>query len=136
FRGVLPIGLAVHPRTGWLLAAEAGINAVAVIDPAAGRVLGHARVRRWAPPAALAEGRQRDAEPPRPRAPVRAQRQFLRRCRCQCRWPPLAGWIAAERLDGKHADGIVRRSEEGLPFGLRSGAPALRRLQFLGSPGG
>jgi YVTN family beta-propeller protein len=40
-RGVLPIGLAIHPRTGWLLAAEAGINAVAVIDPDRGRVLGH-----------------------------------------------------------------------------------------------
>jgi DNA-binding beta-propeller fold protein YncE len=41
FRGVLPIGLAFHARTGWLLAAEAGINAVAVIDPDHGRVLGH-----------------------------------------------------------------------------------------------
>jgi YVTN family beta-propeller protein len=40
-RGILPIGLAFHPRTGWLLAAEAGINAVAVIDPGRGRVLGH-----------------------------------------------------------------------------------------------
>jgi YVTN family beta-propeller protein len=40
-RGVLPIGLAIHPRTGWLLAAEAGINAVAVIDVEGGHVLGH-----------------------------------------------------------------------------------------------
>jgi YVTN family beta-propeller protein len=40
-RGVLPFGLAIHPRTGWLLAAETGINAVAVIDPDRGRVLGH-----------------------------------------------------------------------------------------------
>ncbi len=32
FRGVLPIGLAWHERSGWLLVAEAGINAVAVID--------------------------------------------------------------------------------------------------------
>ena len=41
YRGVLPIGLAFHEATGWLLAAEAGINAVAVIDPAKRRVLGH-----------------------------------------------------------------------------------------------
>jgi YVTN family beta-propeller protein len=41
FRGVLPIGLALHQPTGWLLAAEAGINAIAVIDPKIGRVLGH-----------------------------------------------------------------------------------------------
>ena len=40
-RGVLPIGLAFHPQTGWLLAAEAGLNAVAVIDPRRGQVLGH-----------------------------------------------------------------------------------------------
>ena len=41
FRGILPVGLAVHPRTGWLLAAEAGINAIAVIDTKQGSVLGH-----------------------------------------------------------------------------------------------
>ena len=41
YRGLLPIGLAIHPRTGWLLAAEAGINAIAVIDPEQRKVLGH-----------------------------------------------------------------------------------------------
>ncbi|HZT29030.1 MAG TPA: hypothetical protein VFA33_04055 [Bryobacteraceae bacterium] len=40
-RGVLPIGLALDPQSGWLLVAEAGINAVGVIDPQQGRVLGH-----------------------------------------------------------------------------------------------
>ncbi|MBS1858744.1 MAG: hypothetical protein JST11_25460, partial [Acidobacteria bacterium] len=40
-RGILPIGLAWHERNGWLLAAEAGINAVAVIDPRRRTVLGH-----------------------------------------------------------------------------------------------
>ena len=40
-RGVLPIGMAYHQKTGWLLVAEAGINALAVIDPRQGRVLGH-----------------------------------------------------------------------------------------------
>ncbi|MEZ5355868.1 MAG: bifunctional YncE family protein/alkaline phosphatase family protein [Bryobacteraceae bacterium] len=32
YRGVLPIGSAVDPHTGWLLVAAAGINAVVVID--------------------------------------------------------------------------------------------------------
>jgi YVTN family beta-propeller protein len=32
YRGVLPIGLAYDGKTGWLLVAEAGINAVGVID--------------------------------------------------------------------------------------------------------
>jgi YVTN family beta-propeller protein len=47
-RGILPIGLAYHEKTGWLLAAEAGINAVAVIDPLQRRVLGHLPVA-WFP---------------------------------------------------------------------------------------
>lgn len=40
-RGVLPIGLAFHEKTGWLLVAEAGINAVGVIDTREKRLLGH-----------------------------------------------------------------------------------------------
>lgn len=40
-RGVLPLGMAYHEATGWLLVAEAGINAVGVIDVDARRVLGH-----------------------------------------------------------------------------------------------
>jgi YVTN family beta-propeller protein len=40
-RGVLPVGLAYDERNGWLLAAEAGINAVGIVDTRAGRVLGH-----------------------------------------------------------------------------------------------
>ena len=47
-RGVLPIGMAYHERTGWLLVAEAGINAVAVIDPHRKAVLGHLPVA-WFP---------------------------------------------------------------------------------------
>lgn len=47
-RGVLPIGMAYHEKTGWLLVAEAGINAVAVIDPREKRVLGHLPVG-WFP---------------------------------------------------------------------------------------
>jgi YVTN family beta-propeller protein len=40
-RGLLPSGMAFHEATGWLLVAEAGINAVGVIDTRTGRVLGH-----------------------------------------------------------------------------------------------
>jgi YVTN family beta-propeller protein len=40
-RGVLPIGMAFDEATGWLLVAEAGINAVGVVDSRQGKVLGH-----------------------------------------------------------------------------------------------
>ncbi|HTT64631.1 MAG TPA: bifunctional YncE family protein/alkaline phosphatase family protein [Bryobacteraceae bacterium] len=43
-RGVLPVGMAYDDATGWLLVAEAGINAIGVIDtrgPQPGKVLGH-----------------------------------------------------------------------------------------------
>lgn len=47
-RGVLPIGMAYHEKSGWLLVAEAGINAVAVIDVHEKKVLGHLPVA-WFP---------------------------------------------------------------------------------------
>jgi YVTN family beta-propeller protein len=40
-RGVLPIGMAFHEASGWLLVAEAGINAVGIIDTRQARVIGH-----------------------------------------------------------------------------------------------
>jgi DNA-binding beta-propeller fold protein YncE len=40
-RGVLPVGMAYHEASGWLLVAEAGINAVGVIDTRAMQVIGH-----------------------------------------------------------------------------------------------
>ncbi len=40
-RGVLPIGLAWHEGSRRLLVAEAGINAIGVVDPQAHRVVGH-----------------------------------------------------------------------------------------------
>ena len=40
-RGVLPVGLACHQESGWLLVAEAGINAVGVIDTNKLAVIGH-----------------------------------------------------------------------------------------------
>jgi YVTN family beta-propeller protein len=41
YRGVLPIGLAYHEKSGRLLVAEAGINAVGVIDVGSQKVAGH-----------------------------------------------------------------------------------------------
>ncbi len=40
-RGVLPAGMDYHPSTGWLFVAEAGINAVAVVDTRRSQVIGH-----------------------------------------------------------------------------------------------
>jgi YVTN family beta-propeller protein len=40
-RGILPVSLALHEASGWLLVAEAGINAVGVIDTKTLTVLGH-----------------------------------------------------------------------------------------------
>jgi YVTN family beta-propeller protein len=54
FRGVMPIGLALHQRNGWLLVAEAGINAIGVIDIPTGRVLGHIPAG-WFPTRVLTE---------------------------------------------------------------------------------
>jgi YVTN family beta-propeller protein len=53
-RGVLPIGLGWVEERGWLLVAEAGINAVGVLDPAAGRVLGHLPAA-WFPTRVIAD---------------------------------------------------------------------------------
>lgn len=40
-RGVIPAGMAYYERAGWLLVAEAGLNAIGVIDVKDQRVLGH-----------------------------------------------------------------------------------------------
>jgi len=40
-RGVAPAGLAYDPKTGWLLVAESGINALGVVDVRSSKVLGH-----------------------------------------------------------------------------------------------
>jgi DNA-binding beta-propeller fold protein YncE len=47
-RGVLPIGMTVTADRKWLLVAEAGINAIGVIDIAAGKLIGHIPVG-WFP---------------------------------------------------------------------------------------
>jgi len=55
FRGIVPMGMAIHPGSGWLLVAEAGINAVGVVDPVNGKVLGHIPVA-WFPTRVAVEG--------------------------------------------------------------------------------
>jgi YVTN family beta-propeller protein len=54
-RGLAPMGLALHEPTGWLLAAEAGANAIAVIDTKQMRLIGHLPVG-WSPARVLTEG--------------------------------------------------------------------------------
>ncbi len=54
-RGVIPIGLAYHEGSGWLLVAEAGINAVGVIDVRERRVIGHLPVA-WFPTRVALDG--------------------------------------------------------------------------------
>jgi len=54
-RGVLPIGMAYHEATGWLLVAEAGINAIGVIDTRQSKVLGHLPAA-WFPSRVLVDG--------------------------------------------------------------------------------
>lgn len=41
FRGIIPAGMAYDPVTKWLLVAEAGINAVGVVDTATNQLIGH-----------------------------------------------------------------------------------------------
>ena len=50
YRGVTPLGLAFDKKGGFLLVAEAGINAVGVIDPVSRKLLGHVPVG-WFPTA-------------------------------------------------------------------------------------
>jgi len=54
-RGILPIGLAYHEATHWLLVAEAGINAVGVIDTRERKVIGHIPVA-WFPTRIAVDG--------------------------------------------------------------------------------
>src|SRR5262249_42274704 len=53
--GVLPIGLSLYRPEHWLLVAEAGINAIGVIDTRQNRVIGHVPAG-WFPTRALAFG--------------------------------------------------------------------------------
>jgi YVTN family beta-propeller protein len=56
-RGVIPLGMAYDETSGWLLVAEAGINAVAVIDTRQKRVLGHIPAA-WYPTSVLIDEKE------------------------------------------------------------------------------
>ena len=56
-RGFLPAGLAYDPLTKWLLVAEAGVNAVGVIDTNRNVVIGHLPVGLFPTRVGLADGR-------------------------------------------------------------------------------
>lgn len=56
-RGVMPIGVIVDSQSEWLLAAEAGINAIGIIDPAKGKVLGHVPTAWFPSRVAVQDGR-------------------------------------------------------------------------------
>jgi hypothetical protein len=55
YRGITPLGLAFEQKAGVVLVAEAGINAVGVIDPMSRKVLGHVPVG-WFPTAIEVHG--------------------------------------------------------------------------------
>ena len=55
YRGVMPVGLAYDASHEWLLVAEAGINAVGIIDGRSLKVLGHVPVG-WFPTRILLDG--------------------------------------------------------------------------------
>jgi YVTN family beta-propeller protein len=55
YRGILPIGMALDAATGWLLVAEAGINAVGVIDTKKNAVIAHLPAG-WMPTRVAVEG--------------------------------------------------------------------------------
>lgn len=55
-RGVMPLGMAFDAASGWLLVAEAGINAIGVIDVKSRAVLGHIPVGWFPTRVAVQEG--------------------------------------------------------------------------------
>ena len=54
-RGVIPGGMAFDPATGWLLVAEAGLNAVGIVDVREKRLIGHLPAGWFPTRVALAE---------------------------------------------------------------------------------
>ena len=56
-RGFMPGGMAYDPLTKWLLVAEAGVNAVGVVDTARNVVIGHLPVGLYPTRVGLADGR-------------------------------------------------------------------------------
>lgn len=89
-RGVLPIGMAYHEKSGWLLVAEAGINAVGVIDTRENRVIGHLPAG-WFPT----------------RVAVDRDRIFVANARGRGAGPNARGWAGGARAGSPAAQGSL-----------------------------
>ncbi|HSU67171.1 MAG TPA: alkaline phosphatase family protein [Tepidisphaeraceae bacterium] len=122
-RGVMPVGLAYDAKSGWLFVAEAGINAVAVIDPRAKRVLGHLPTA-WFPTRVVVDrdtvyvtnARGHGVGPN-----LGASRTDLRQGTLSVFPIPAAGSLAGHTGVVMEANGFVRRPrpERPLPAGIR-----------------
>jgi YVTN family beta-propeller protein len=124
-RGVLPIGMAYHEATGWLLVAEAGINAVGVIDSRERRVIGHLPTA-WFPTRVALDGDMVFVANARGhgRGPNAVRNAFSRPPRqgTLSMFPlPQASEIAGETAFVMRANGFVPRDElePPIPAGIR-----------------
>jgi YVTN family beta-propeller protein len=123
FRGVMPVGLAFDERSGWLFVAEAGINAVGVLDPGGRRVLGHLPAA-WFPTRVaidrdtvfVTNGRGHGVGPN-----VNVSRNRLRQGTLSVFPVPTAGSLAGHTAVVIEANGFVRRpaADRPLPDGIR-----------------
>ena len=122
-RGVLPVGLAYHEKTGWLLVAEAGINAVGVIDVGERKAIGHIPAA-WFPTRVAVDGdtvfvtnaRGHGVGPD-----WRISRNQLRAGTIQIFTLPARGELAGLTAKAMEAGGFVPRpeAEAPLPAGIR-----------------
>jgi YVTN family beta-propeller protein len=121
-RGVLPVGMAYHAATGWLLVAEAGINAVGVIDTRTRKVIGHIPVA-WFPTRVAVDGdtvfvtnaRGHGVGPD-----WQASRNRLREGTISVFPLPMPGELAAHTARVMEANGFVPRpgADQPLPAGI------------------
>jgi YVTN family beta-propeller protein len=122
-RGVMPVGLAYHAKSGWLMVAEAGINAVGVIDTKNNRVLGHLPAA-WFPTRVAVHGdtvwvtnaRGHGVGPN-----VRAPRNELRQGTLSAFALPAAREIGRHTPTVMEANGFLRRPrpERAIPAGVK-----------------
>jgi DNA-binding beta-propeller fold protein YncE len=122
-RGILPVGLAYHEKSGWLLVAEAGINAVGVIDPREKRVLGHLPAA-WFPTRVAVHGDSVFVTNARGHGlgpNVRTPRNELRAGTLSIFPLPAASSLAGYTATVMDANGFKRRprAERPLPAGVR-----------------
>jgi YVTN family beta-propeller protein len=122
-RGVMPVGVAYHAATGWLLVAEAGINAVGVIDTKEGKAIGHIPAA-WFPTRVAVDGdtvfvtnaRGHGVGPD-----WRVAKSRLREGTISVFPLPARGDLAGHTAKVMEANGFVRRPEadKPLPAGIK-----------------